>query len=229
MSDARSRRTVTNGPVSSSISGSSSCSRQHASSSARLQTSSPFSSSLTSPCHGAHPFPLPRVSLLTSAIRYFPYFITVGALLVTYIFIILWLVFNQRLLPAIVMIGAFMLFVLWMVGTVVVSVQLFGPDGSIQGNCNLAVFSQNPVGASMSTLAWLQQRSICTFSPKAMSRVLLTLNRPNMASHLRLLHRRLHLPAMDHGHRLPGLRGRIARADRLIAFLYEPYLTPAMF
>ncbi|KAH6670941.1 hypothetical protein F5X68DRAFT_44539 [Plectosphaerella plurivora] len=92
---------------------------------------------------------------------YFPYFITVGALLVTYIFIILWLVFNQRLLPAIVMIGAFMLFVLWMVGTVVVSVQLFGPDGSIQGNCNLAVFSQNPVGASMSTLAWLQQRSIC--------------------------------------------------------------------
>lgn len=96
--------------------------------------------------------------------RYFPYFITVGALLVTYIFIILWLVFNQRLLPAIVMIGAFMLFVLWMVGTVVVSVQLFGPDGSIQGNCNLAVFSQNPVGASMSTLAWLQQRSICMYS-----------------------------------------------------------------
>ncbi|KAM0277448.1 hypothetical protein ACHAQH_005814 [Verticillium albo-atrum] len=92
---------------------------------------------------------------------YFPYFITVAALLVVYVLLILWLVFNQRLLPAIVMIGAFMLFVLWMVGLVVVAIELFGPSGSVQGNCNIAVFSQNPTGQTLETLAWLQQRNIC--------------------------------------------------------------------
>lgn len=96
---------------------------------------------------------------------YFPYYVTVASLCVAYIFVLLWLVFNQRLLPAIVMIGAFMLFVLWMVGTVVVSIELFGPSGSIQSNCNVAVFSQNPTGQSLTTLAWLQQRSICTYDP----------------------------------------------------------------
>ncbi|KAG7115363.1 hypothetical protein HYQ46_011253 [Verticillium longisporum] len=92
---------------------------------------------------------------------YFPYFITVAALLVVYVLLILWLVFNQRLLPAIVMIGAFMLFILWMVGLVVVAIELFGPSGSVQGNCNIAVFSQNPTGQTLETLAWLQQRNIC--------------------------------------------------------------------
>lgn len=93
--------------------------------------------------------------------RYFPYYITVASLLIFYIFILLWLVFNRRLLPAIVMIGAFMLFVLWMVGLVVVAIELFGPSGSIQGNCDVAVFGRNPTGQNIETLAWLQQRGIC--------------------------------------------------------------------
>ena len=54
--------------------------------------------------------------------RYFPYFIAVGAHTVVFIFGLFWLIYNRRLLPAIVMIGAFMLFILWMVGLVVTSV-----------------------------------------------------------------------------------------------------------
>lgn len=96
--------------------------------------------------------------------RYFPYYITVGALTILYICGIFWLIANRRLLPAIVMIGAFMIFVMWLVGLVVVSMQLWGPNGSVQSNCNLSVFNQNPTGKTLETLAWLQQRNICESS-----------------------------------------------------------------
>jgi hypothetical protein len=61
------------------------------------------------------------------------------------------------------MIGAFMLFVLWLVGLIIVSIQLWGPNGSVQSNCNLVVFDINPTGSSERTMAWLMQRSICKF------------------------------------------------------------------
>ncbi|KAK2593653.1 hypothetical protein QQS21_008657 [Conoideocrella luteorostrata] len=92
---------------------------------------------------------------------YFPYFITVGSLSIAFIGGIFWLIANRRLLPAIVMLGALILFVMWLVGLVVVSVQLWGPNGSIQSTCNLQVFNRNPHGQSQETLAWLQQRNIC--------------------------------------------------------------------
>ncbi len=89
---------------------------------------------------------------------------------IVFIGMLLFLIFQRRLLPSIVMIGGFMLFVLWMVGLIVVSVELWGPTGSVSSNCNLAVFSQNPTGQTLNTLAWMEQRSICTllaafFSP----------------------------------------------------------------
>lgn len=93
--------------------------------------------------------------------RYFPYFITVGCIAILFMGFIFWLIANRRLLPAIVMIGAFLLFVLWLVGLVVVSVQLWGPNGSIQSTCNLQVFNWNPTGPTIETLAWLQQKNIC--------------------------------------------------------------------
>ncbi|KAL8420774.1 hypothetical protein RB594_003541 [Gaeumannomyces avenae] len=96
---------------------------------------------------------------------YFTYYIIVGSLVVTFIAILLWLIFSRRLLPSIVMIGGFILFVMWLVGLVVVSIELWGPSsgptGSVSGNCNLAVFTQNPTGQTLQTLAWLEQRSIC--------------------------------------------------------------------
>ncbi|KAF7534113.1 hypothetical protein G7Z17_g13414 [Cylindrodendrum hubeiense] len=92
---------------------------------------------------------------------YFPYLITVAALGIFFIGIIFWLIAQRRLLPAIVMIGAFMLFVLWLVGLVIVAIQLFGPDNSINSVCSVEVFGRNPQGQTEETLAWLQQRSIC--------------------------------------------------------------------
>ena len=61
------------------------------------------------------------------------------------------------------MIGAFMLFILWMVGLVVTSMELWGPSGSVNGVCNMQVFSKDPKGTSVATLAWLQQKNICEF------------------------------------------------------------------
>ncbi|KAI1097564.1 arginase-like protein [Jackrogersella minutella] len=92
---------------------------------------------------------------------YFPYFITVAALMIVYIGTLLWLIAQRRLLPSIVIIGSFMFFVLWMVGLIVVSIELWGPVGSVSSNCNLLVWSTSPVGNNQGTLAWLEQRSIC--------------------------------------------------------------------
>ncbi|OAA65372.1 hypothetical protein SPI_02159 [Niveomyces insectorum RCEF 264] len=92
---------------------------------------------------------------------YFSYLLTVASLSVAFVVLILVLIFQKRLLPSIVMIGAFMLFVLWVVGLVAMSIELWGPSGSVSVNCNLSVFNQNPKGASTATLAWMQQRSIC--------------------------------------------------------------------
>ncbi|KAK4136142.1 hypothetical protein BT67DRAFT_232045 [Trichocladium antarcticum] len=94
---------------------------------------------------------------------YFPYYITVASLTTAFILLLLWLIFQRRLLPSIVMIGGFVLFVLWLVGLVVISIQLWGPEGSVSSNCNLFVFGADPPprGQSLETLAWLQQRSTC--------------------------------------------------------------------
>lgn len=94
--------------------------------------------------------------------RYFPYYITVSALAVSFIILLLYLIFQRRLLPSIVMIGGFVLFILWLVGLIVIAVQLFGP-ASVSSNCNIFVFGANPQpkGQTLQTLAWLQQKSIC--------------------------------------------------------------------
>ena len=73
--------------------------------------------------------------------------------------ILLW---RHRLLPAIVMIGAFLVTILWFVGLVVVSLQLWGSNG-VNGECNLRVFSRDPTGDGEETLAWLMERTICEF------------------------------------------------------------------
>ncbi|PSS06916.1 hypothetical protein M430DRAFT_54213 [Amorphotheca resinae ATCC 22711] len=91
---------------------------------------------------------------------YFPYWVTVGALSIVFIIIMLWLISQRQLLPGIVIMGSFILFVLWTVGLIVISIQLWGPSG-VNGNCGLYVNSNAVKGASTSTLAWLEQHSIC--------------------------------------------------------------------
>lgn len=92
---------------------------------------------------------------------YFPYWITSASLSLLFILIMLWLISQRQLLPGIVIMGSFILFVLWMVGLIVVSIELWGPTGSVNGNCNLYVSGRQSTGASIETLAWLEQHSIC--------------------------------------------------------------------
>src|ERR1035441_10550301 len=89
--------------------------------------------------------------------RYFPYWITTATLTILFIFIMLYLISQRQLLPGIVIMGSFILFVLWMVGLIVVSIELWGPTGSVNGNCNLYVNGQESSGVSVNTLAWLEQ------------------------------------------------------------------------
>lgn len=100
----------------------------------------------------------------TTRHRYFPYYITVAALTIIFILGLFWLIAQRRLLPAIVMIGAFILFVLWLTGLIIVAIELFGPSGSISSNCDLEVFNRNPKGQTIEVLAYLQQKNICKLS-----------------------------------------------------------------
>lgn len=50
-----------------------------------------------------------------------------------------------------------------MVGLIVVSVELWGPDGSISSDCNIYVSDMEFRGPNIATLAWLEQDSICMF------------------------------------------------------------------
>ncbi|KAH8758210.1 hypothetical protein BGZ57DRAFT_932591 [Hyaloscypha finlandica] len=92
---------------------------------------------------------------------YFPYWITVSALALLFIFMMLYLISQRQLLPGIVVMGSFILFVLWMVGLIVISIQLWGPSGSVNGSCNLYVTGAASQGPSEATLAYLEQKSIC--------------------------------------------------------------------
>ncbi|MCJ1256707.1 hypothetical protein MMC24_004531 [Lignoscripta atroalba] len=93
--------------------------------------------------------------------RLFPYEVTVSALAVAFIILMLILISQRMLLPGIVIIGSFILFVLWLTGLIQTSIMLFGPVGSVNGNCNLYVTSQPFTGPSLNTLAYLQQKNIC--------------------------------------------------------------------
>jgi hypothetical protein len=90
-----------------------------------------------------------------------PYWISVGSLTIIFVLILLYLLSNRALLPGIVMIGSFILFVLWLVGLIVISIELWGPTGNVNTNCNLYVNAQTSTGPSIATLAWLEQHSIC--------------------------------------------------------------------
>lgn len=42
-----------------------------------------------------------------------------------------------------------------------ISLQLWGPSGNVNTNCQLYVENQPVTGVSVQTLAWLEQHSIC--------------------------------------------------------------------
>ncbi|CAK1359342.1 unnamed protein product [Cercospora beticola] len=94
-------------------------------------------------------------------LRIMPFGITVGALTLAFIILMLILIVQRRLLPGVLIIGAFILLVLYITGLIETAIQLFGPSGDINSKCGTYVTGQNPNDLSVNTLAWLQQNSIC--------------------------------------------------------------------
>lgn len=95
------------------------------------------------------------------SVRIMPFGISVGVLTVLFVWLMLVLIWQRRLLPGVVMLGSFILLVLYITGIIATAIQLFGPQGNINGNCQTYVFNNPQNRLDLNTLAWLQQRSIC--------------------------------------------------------------------
>lgn len=98
-----------------------------------------------------------RLSLGTPWI--IPYSITVGALTEAFVWAMLFLSFQRRLVPNLVMLWTFILFVLYLTGFIETAIQLFGP---VIKACRSQVDQNDQSGASVDTLVWLQQSTTCT-------------------------------------------------------------------
>jgi len=91
----------------------------------------------------------------------FPFGVTVGALTLTFLLIELIIAQQGRLLPGVMMLGSFILFVLFLTGLIETAIELFGA-GNVSSNCQRYVDDNQISGISASTLAWLEQNSICS-------------------------------------------------------------------
>ena len=103
----------------------------------------------------------PRPHILIRTFRIMPFGITVGALTIIFVWIMIILIYQRRLLPGVVMIGSFILLVLYITGLIETAIQLFGPKGNISSNCTTYVTNNPQNDLSINTLAWLEQNSIC--------------------------------------------------------------------
>ncbi|EMD00114.1 hypothetical protein BAUCODRAFT_119666 [Baudoinia panamericana UAMH 10762] len=91
----------------------------------------------------------------------FPYGITVGSLTVIFVWIMLALIYQRRLLPGVVIIGSFILLVLYITGVIETAIQLFRNTNGINGQCNSLNANAPGTGLSLNMLAWLELNSIC--------------------------------------------------------------------
>ena len=93
--------------------------------------------------------------------RLFPYAVTVSALALIFLLIILILAAQRLLIPGIILLGSFILFVLWLTLLIETSIQLYGPAANVNGNCQTYVQRQAFTGISVETLQYLTQLNIC--------------------------------------------------------------------
>ena len=103
-----------------------------------------------------------NVYLLT-VFRLFPYMVVVSALGVFFIFLVLGLIARHFLLPGILILGSFILFVLWLTGLIETSVQLYGASGNVNDNCQIYVIENVSKGNDINTMAWIMQSTLCEF------------------------------------------------------------------
>ena len=98
---------------------------------------------------------------MLSCFRLFPFEVTISALALGFLILIMVLIAQKTLLPGIVIIGSFILFVLWLTGLVQTSIHMFGPANGVNSLCNQYISGQVINGVSVGTLAWLEEKNIC--------------------------------------------------------------------
>ncbi|KAJ6096188.1 hypothetical protein N7486_006934 [Penicillium sp. IBT 16267x] len=91
----------------------------------------------------------------------FPFMVVSSTLAVFFIFLVLGLIASQLLLPGILILGSFILFVLFLTGLIETSLQLYGVEANINSNCQIYVEDNRSRGNNINTLAWLTQITIC--------------------------------------------------------------------
>ncbi|KNG86084.1 hypothetical protein ANOM_006244 [Aspergillus nomiae NRRL 13137] len=91
----------------------------------------------------------------------FPFMVVSGALGIFFIVLILILAAQRFLLPGIILLGSFILFVLWLTGLIETSLQLYGVVANVNDNCQIYIVDNRAGGNNMQTLAWLTQKTIC--------------------------------------------------------------------
>lgn len=69
---------------------------------------------------------------------------------------------QRQLIPGVIILGSFILFVLWLAALIETSIQLYG-SGNVNGNCQQFVTNNSFKGVSVETLAWLTNNNICEF------------------------------------------------------------------
>lgn len=94
--------------------------------------------------------------------RLFPFGVVTSSLTLLFLLLILVLAAQRLLIPGIILLCSFVLWVLWLTTLIETAVQLFGPAGNVNSNCNAYVSGQVYKGISVETLAWLTQSNICS-------------------------------------------------------------------
>ena len=92
--------------------------------------------------------------------RILPFMVTISALCIVFIIILLGLISQRQLLPGIVVLGSFILFVLWLTGLIETSIQLYGPSGAVNSYCGSRPNTE--IIDSVQTAVWLANLGICT-------------------------------------------------------------------
>jgi len=65
------------------------------------------------------------------------------------------------LIPGGILLGSFILFVLWLTTLIETAIQLYGAKANVNGNCSQYVTGQPFKGISVETLAYITQLNIC--------------------------------------------------------------------
>lgn len=109
-----------------------------------------------------HPYTIDVDDCFVNGSRYYYYLLTVSTITIIFVCAVVALYYVHLLLPIVVMIGSFIMFVLWITGLVKASIELWGPLGSINDNCVRYVYNDDFWGGgNLYTLARIQQEGVC--------------------------------------------------------------------